>query len=254
MSKDDSITLSRDFSRAIDPCLLAKDCGIDPDPVQAKLLTSTSRKVLVNACRQFGKSSVTGLVALHEALYHAPAMIILISPSQQQSQEIYRKVHGYWERLPGAPAADQELLTRMQLSNGSRIISLPGSERTVRGYSAATLIVIDEASRVPDDLVAAVRPMLATTNGRLAVLSTPSGKRGFFHETWTQGEGWERFRVTGEECPRISKEFLEEQRQELGPLKYAQEFGCEFVDAETSVFNSDLIQKALTNDFKPFFS
>ena len=72
MIKDDSITLSSDFARAIDPCLLAKDCGIDPDPVQAKLLTSTSRKVLVNACRQFGKSSVTGLVALHEALYHAP--------------------------------------------------------------------------------------------------------------------------------------------------------------------------------------
>jgi hypothetical protein len=96
--------------------------------------------------------------------------------------------------------------------------------------------------------------MLAITNGRLVVLSTPSGKRGFFHETWTQGEGWERFRVTGEECPRISKEFLEEQRQELGPLKYAQEFGCEFVDAETSLFNSDLIQQALTNDFKPFFS
>ena len=143
-------------------------------------------------------------------------MIILISPSQQQSQEIYRKVHGYWERLPGAPAADQESLTRMQLSNGSRIISLPGSERTVRGYSAATLIVIDEASRVPDDLVAAVRPMLATTNGRLVVLSTPSGKRGFFHETWTQGEGWERFQSPAKSARASAKNFWKSSDRNLG--------------------------------------
>jgi hypothetical protein len=247
------ISLGRDFARALDPVLLASDCEIYPDDVQSRLLTTVSRKVLVCCCRQWGKSTTTALVALHEALYAAPAMIILISPSQPQSTELFKKIHGFWERLPGAPEANQESLTRMELGNGSRIISLPGSERTTRGYSAATLVVMDEASRVPDELLASVRPMLATTNGRFIALSTPAGKRGWFYESWVNGDGWERISVKGVDCPRISADFLEEERQALGPMRFSQEYECEFIDSETSVFNSDLIQGAMTDDFQPFF-
>jgi hypothetical protein len=140
----------------------------------------------------------------------------------------------------------------MELSNGSRIISLPGSEKTTRGYSAATLIVMDEASRVPDELLAAVRPMLATTAGRFFALSTPAGKRGWFYEEWDHGQGWEKIQVKAEDCPRIAPAFLEEERQVMGPLRFAQEYCCEFIDSETAVFNSDLIQRALRDDFQPF--
>jgi hypothetical protein len=248
------ITLGRDFARALDPVLLARDCGIDPDPVQASLLTSTSRKVLINACRQWGKSTVTGLIALHAALYEAPAMIILVSPSQPQSTELFKKIHDAWAKLPGAPESRQETLTRMQLANGSRIVSLPGSEKTIRGYSGATVVVVDEAARVPDDLLGAVRPMLATTNGRFFALSTPAGKRGWWYEAWLRGEGWQRVTVKGSECPRILPSFLEEERSALGPLRFSQEYLCEFIDSETSVFASELIQQAMTDEFEPFFA
>ena len=246
------VTLGRDFARALDPVLLARDCGLDPDPVQAGLLSTAARKVLVNCCRQWGKSTTTGLIALHEALYQAPAMIVLVSPSQPQSTELFKKIHGAWELLPGAPESHQESLTRMELANGSRIISLPGSEKTTRGYSGATLIIMDEAARVPDELLAAVRPMLATTSGRFFALTTPAGKRGWFYEAWSRGEGWERVTVKGRECPRISPAFLDEERSALGPLRFSQEYDCEFTDAETSVFASELIEQALTDDFDPF--
>lgn len=248
------VSLSRDFARALDPVLLARDCGIEPDNVQSQLLSTVSRKVLVCCCRQWGKSTTTALVALHEALFAAPAMIVLISPSQPQSTELFKKIHGFWQRLPAAPEAQQESLTRMEMANGSRIISLPGSEKTTRGYSAATLVVMDEASRVPDELLASVRPMLATTGGRFFALTTPAGKRGWFYESWINGEGWERVSVKGKDCARISPEFLEDERQALGPMRFSQEYECEFIDSETSVFNTDLIQQALTNDFDPFFN
>jgi hypothetical protein len=254
MEHTTGISLGRDFARALNPVMLAHDCEIRPDDAQARLLTTVSRKVLVCCCRQWGKSTTTALVALHEALYAAPAMIILISPSQPQSTELFKKLHRFWEHLPGAPEAKQESLTRLELANGSRIISLPGSEKTTRGYSAATLVVMDEASRVPDELLASVSPMLATTNGRFIALSTPAGKRGWFYEAWTNGQGWERVSVKGVDCPRISKEFLEEERQAFGPMRFAQEYECEFIDSETSVFNSDLIQQAMTDEFQPFFS
>lgn len=248
------LSLSKDFARALNPVLLARDCGIEPDPVQAQLLTSSARRLLVNCCRQWGKSTTTALMALHEALYNAPAMIILISPSQPQSTELFKKMHGFWERLSGAPEAQQESLTRMQLANGSRVVSLPGSEKTTRGYSGATLVVMDEASRVPDELLASVRPMLATTGGRFIALSTPAGKRGWLYEAWTRGEGWEKISVRGDQCPRISPEFLAEEREALGPLRFSEEYECQFVDAETSVFNTELIEQALTDDFSPFFA
>ncbi len=248
------LSLSKDFARALNPVLLARDCGIEPDPVQAQLLTSPGRRLLVNCCRQWGKSTTTALMALHEALYNAPAMIILISPSQPQSTELFKKMHSFWERLAGAPEAQQESLTRMQLANGSRVVSLPGSEKTTRGYSGATLVVMDEASRVPDELLASVRPMLATTGGRFIALSTPAGKRGWFYESWTRGDGWERVSVKGSECPRIAPAFLAEEREALGPLRFSEEYECQFVDAETSVFNTELIEQALTDDFSPFFA
>src|SRR6202007_2145404 len=123
-------------------------------------------------------------------------------------------------------------------------VSRPASEKPTRGSSAATLVVMDEASRVPDELLASVRPMLATTNGRFIALSTPAGKRGWFHESWINGDGWERISVKGVDCPRITKEFLEEERQALGPMRFSQEYECAFLDSDTSVFSSDLIQQA----------
>jgi hypothetical protein len=248
------VSLGRDFARALDPIILARDCGIEPDDVQAKLLTMTSRKALLCCSRQWGKSTIAALIALHEALYSAPAMIILVSPSQPQSTELFKKIHDFWAKLPGAPRCSQESLTRLQLENGSRIVSLPGSERTTRGFSACTLLIMDEASRVPEELLAAVRPTLAATNGRFFALSTPAGKRGWFYEAWTRGEGWERVQVKADECPRISKQFLEEEMAQLGPMIYSQEYMTEFVDAETSVFSSALIEQALVDDFQPFFA
>jgi Terminase large subunit, T4likevirus-type, N-terminal len=248
------ISLGKDFARALDPVILARDCGIVPDPVQAKILASNSSRLLLNCSRQWGKSTVSAIIAPHTALYAAPAMIVLISPSQPQSTELFKKIHGFWAKLRGAPKAEQETLTRMQLANGSRIVSLPGSEKTTRGYSAAKIVVMDEASRVPDELLAVVRPMLATTRGRFLAMSTPAGKRGWFYEAWERGEGWERVQVRAEDCPRISAEFLKEEMSALGPMQFSQEYECQFIDNETSVFNSELIEAALVDDFEPFLA
>src|ERR1700740_3838240 len=89
------------------------------------------------------------------------SMIVLISPSQPQSTELFKKIHGFWSKLAGVPKADQETLTKMQLANGSRIVSLPGSEKTTRGYSAARLVVMEEDRRVPGEMPAVVRAVVA---------------------------------------------------------------------------------------------
>ena len=97
---------------------------------------------------------------------------------------------------------------------------------------------------------AALDRMLAVSRGRLIELSTPNGRRGHFYENWEHGEGLERIKIIGREFPRISAEFLEQQRRKLGPLLFSQEFEGAFIDAESSAFASEMIEMALADDFE----
>jgi Terminase large subunit, T4likevirus-type, N-terminal len=243
-----------DFARALDPTLIARDVGLDQlDAWQAKLIDDPPKRLLCCCGRQVGKSTAAAVCALNSVIYQAPATVVMVSPSQRQSVELFRTFHAMYSRLPGRPAAQYETLQRLELENGSRVISLPGSERTVRGLASVDLIVIDEASRVDDELLAATRPMLAVSNGALFALTTPAGKRGWFYEQWLRGVGWQRISIKSTECPRISQEFLDQEREQLGPLIFAQEYLCEFHDEVGSAFLADLIAATLTDSFPPLF-
>ena len=253
VDRSNSRVLTRDLARALDPVEMAKDCELEPDAWQTDVLRSRSDRLLMLCCRQAGKSTVAALVALWTALYD-PGLILLLSPSLRQSSEIFRKVLHFWHLLPGAPESLAESVLRLELGNGSRIVSLPGSGETVRGYSAARLIIADEAARVPDDLLVAVRPSLATSNGRLLALSTPWGQRGWFWEAWHAGSDYERVSIKASECPRISPAFLEAERREQGEFIYQQEYGCEFLAAENALFDLAIIQAAFTEEVAPLWA
>lgn len=189
-------TLAHDLARALDPALLMEQAGLVPDAWQRDLLRSDARRMLLLCSRQSGKSTTTAVVALHTALYLPPALVLPLSPSLRQSQELFRQVLDVYRVVDATIPPEQESALRLELRNGSRIVSLPGTEQTVRGYSGVRLLVVDEAARVADSLYYASRPMLAASGGRLVCLSTPFGKRGFFHQEWTAGRGWARVKLT----------------------------------------------------------
>lgn len=249
--------MARDVARALDPVLLARDCGVEPDPWQAALLRSDASRMLLLCARQTGKTTTTSLIALHTAIYKPKSLVLILSPSQRQSAEFQRTTMANHSRLRGAPSLEGDSVLRATFSNGSRIIALPGSERTVRGFAGVDLCVIDESARVDDELIAAVRPMLATSNGRLIALTTPAGKRGWFYEAWT-GDGtadqWHRVQVKATECPRISAEFLADELRELGPQRYSAEYELAWLDDDAAVFPVGVIQKAFTSDVTPLWT
>lgn len=246
--------LAADLALALDPVLLMRSAGLEPDGWQADLLRSDAGRVLMLCSRQAGKSTVTASLALHTALYRPPALVLLLSPSLRQSQELFQTVTRLYLALGRPVAADQATALRLGLENGSRIVSLPGTEKTIRGFSGVGLLVIDEAARVADDLYYSVRPMLAVSGGRLVALSTPFGKRGWFHSEWTSGNAdWKRIKVTAEDCPRISAAFLEEERRALGGHWFEQEYHCQFLDTVDQVFSYDSIMGAISADVRPLF-
>jgi Terminase large subunit, T4likevirus-type, N-terminal len=245
--------LREDLRLALDRSAFARALGLEPDPWQERLLRSGSDRVLLNCCRQSGKSTMTGLIALHRALYHPGSLTLCLAPALRQSQELFGKVLSFYRDLgrPVLPQAERKL--SLELENDSRIVTLPGSEKTIRGFSGAALLILDEAARVADELYFAVRPMLAVSGGALIMLSTPYGKRGVFYEEWTGGHGWERYEVPATQCLRISEEFLEEERRVLLSWVYRQEYECSFEETEDQVFTTEMVEQAVTPEVTPLF-
>jgi hypothetical protein len=236
-----------------DPTGVMAAAAMTPDPWQEGVLRSDADRVLLLCSRQAGKSSVSAALAVSAALLEPGSPVLLLSPSDRQSSELFRKVVDLYDACGRPVPTTARTARRLELANGSRVLSLPGTERTVRGFSEVALLVIDEAARVDDALYVAVRPMLAVSGGRMIALSTPYGKRGWFHDEW-HGEGdWQRVRVTAEECPRIPKEFLAEERRSIGDRWFRQEYCCDFVETVDAVFSFEDIQAARSSDIQPLF-
>ncbi len=239
-----------------DPVELAAAAGLEElDPWQHGALRSEAPRILLNIARQGGKSSVSGLLATHTALDKPGALVLILAPSERQAKETFAKAAGVYL------AAGQEVVPSdsyrklgMELANGSRIEALPGTEKTVRGYSGVDLLIVDEAARIDDALYYAVRPMLAVSGGRLMMMSTPYGKRGVFYEEWTGDAEWERYEVPASECPRITPEFLEEERRTLPRRVYRQEYECSFEDTDDQVFSHEDVQAAISSEVTPLFA
>lgn len=260
----------------LDPCQMAYAAGFKQlDPWQQALLRSTNSRIILNCSRQVGKSTTNGIIAAHQSVFHPGSLTIMVSPTQRQSGELFKKCMSVYKALGAPVPLVSDSASSAEFANGSRIVSLPGNEATVRGFSGPNLVLADEASRIPSELFMAVTPMLAVSQGRLIVLSTPFGTRGFFYETWIAGcgngwhnwlhspqrgvyhevgsDGWERIAVPATSVERIPPEFLVEQRRVMGEWWFRQEFMCEFLEAMTATFTRSEVDAAFTEEVEAWF-
>jgi len=241
----------------LDPVLWVHNLGLLPrqkdgtpgrlDEWQREFLRSNAPRVLLNCSRQSGKSTVTAALALWEAIYHPGSLTLCLSPTLRQSSELFRNVSRFYGADPAVPSLAESAL-RLELENGSRIVSLPGKEQNVRGYAGVSLLIVDEAARVPDDLYYSVRPMLAVSSGRLIALSTPWGNRGWFYEAWHSAEDWTKWEIPASKCPRIKPGFLAEERRVLGSYWFEQEYECRFLDAQTQLLRKEDVENMFNEE------
>jgi phage FluMu gp28-like protein len=133
------------------------------------------------------------------------------------------------------------------------MVGLPDNPDTIRGFSGTNLLVIDEAARVSEEMYEALRPVLATTGGALWAMSTPNGKEGFFYREWTGSGPWTRIEVPAAECPRISEQFLEEERRTLGDEAFRQEYCCEFLSGEGALFDEAIVRSKISRSVAPLW-
>jgi len=239
-------SVAGDWALGCDAVRLAERAGFPAlDDWQQEVLRALPRRLLLNCSRQVGKSLCASLLAVHQAIYETGSLAVIVAVAQRQAAETIRVCRDLYAALDRPVEANSENKLSLELSNGSRILSVPSTEATIRGLSSVGLLVLDEASRIPDALYAAVLPFLAVSNGRLALLSTPFGRRGFFYQAYVDRDQWHYVEVPASQCPRISAAFLAEQRRKTGEWFFQQEWQCQFNDSVTGAFRSSDIEAAV---------
>ena len=238
-----------------DPVAFARlRLGFHPDPSQESILRSTAKGGILNCSRQWGKSMVGAAMAVIRAHTRPASLVLVAAPTERQSGELVRTAESMVLNMGLDPRGDGANKISIAFDNGSRIVGLPGqlngNAGGIRGF-AVSLLLIDEAAYLDDSVYHALTPMLGATNGDLWLMSTPNGKRGFFYEAWAFGTGWEKVKGPATECPRIQPEFLERQREIMGPVRFEQEFLCEFNESDNAMFADVLLERAMDSTIPP---
>jgi hypothetical protein len=231
----------------------AAEMGYALDDWQRFVLTAPHRRKVCLVSRQGGKGLVGTLTAITKAIEDPGSKIVILTPTEDQSKRLLSRIKEDYARLATAPRVITDTAKEWRLINGSRALAMPGSETSVRGIDAVDLVITDESAFVPDELHAAVRPMLATTNGEELDLSTANGKRGFFYRAYLRATTppipghMLAVRVTADQIPRITPEFLANEREEMGQFLYDQEYNVMFLDDVTQLFATEHIHAALVD-------
>jgi Terminase large subunit, T4likevirus-type, N-terminal len=209
-----------------DPVHAFRLLGLTPDPWQRDVLRSRAQRILLNCSRQAGKTTVAAALAIRETLFVPNGSVLIISASERQSAEVLRVVTQGLDAV--GPCYKTRTSTEVEIEGAGRVISLPCREATARGF-VGSLLIIDEAARVPDEVYEAVSPSLGARNGRTVCLSTPCGRRGFFYQFWIDDDPDSlKISVPATQVSRLSPAFLARKRRELGEQAFAQEFLCQF--------------------------
>ncbi len=229
---------------AVNPAVFARELlGFEPDAAQARILEMAPdfRRIALNCNRQWGKSTVVSILAVHRLVMQAGALVLVVAPAERQSGEFLRKVGAFLAKLGIAARGDGINGISKVLPNGSRIVGLPAMDATARGFTGVSMLIVDEASRLPDAVYEAVRPSVGVSRGDIVLLSTPAGKRGFFYRTMTStDEKWLRHTGPVTECPRVPEAFLEEERA-MGEAYFRQEYMVEFIETGQDLFDEELV-------------
>lgn len=252
------------------------ELGFDSYQWQDKILYPSLKWKLLLTCRQAGKSTAVAAKVEPVCRFEPGSDALIVCPAQDQSKEVMHKVADFIN-LRDDPYLTGDAVYEKVWKNRSRVMALPGSERSVRGYSDPRFIIFDEAARIGDATYNAAIPMTAAGVTEVLALSTPWGKRGWFYRAWHDQSGtWDkvmvtvRWRLAPDEMSlvqgppedemqdyyakrgvsfyyseRHTKAFCERMLGEIGPLWYRQEYQCEFIDLVTGVFTDSVVQQAV---------
>jgi len=221
--------------------------------------------LLLNTGRQVGKTTIFSIKAAEYMIHHPKARIVVVSLTEDQAKLIIVMILDYLEKNHKmkivTKGKNKKTSKRIWLKNGANVISRPvgNTGDAVRGFTGDVLIV-DEASRMPEMMWKAAKPTLLTTGGQIWMCSTPFGKQGYFYECWeNKSDRWKVFHVNSvdvmtnraitsdwtQELKEKQLMFLNQEKEDMTELEFGQEYLGEFADDLRQWFDDDLIMRCM---------
>jgi len=166
--------------------------------------------------RRGGKSQIAALVALYQAVFHdyraklSPgevATVLCIAADRAQARTVMRYIQGMAAHPMIAPMVKRQTETTIEFDNRCVIEIGTASFRSVRGYTLAAVIADEIAFWFTDganpdrEIIQAVRPALATLDGKLIAMSSPYAKRGELWSVYKRHYGTDSERVLVAQAP-----------------------------------------------------
>ncbi len=206
----------------------------------------------VAAARRTGKTEMAETLAIWTAFRERDVRVLILSATQDAARRLTESIGSKLtsSQLTRGAVVD-DYATRIRLTNGSEIVSLPASQRQVRGYGKGVrLVVLDEAGFMPSELWAAARftAMDERPRSRILLLGTPwGGTDHFFRQGFEAGNTADpdhaSFHWTYEVSPVLDRAYLERERERTSPVEYAAEVLGEWSDAVGSLFPRELLDR-----------
>ena len=212
--------------------------------------------------RQSGKTFLMSRKASKYMLEHPNHRIIVVSLTEDQAELMIIMILDYLEknyRPMIAKGAKKPTKRRIYLKNGAMILARPvgNTGDAIRGFTG-NILIIDEASRMPELAFIAAKPTLMTTGGHIWMCSTPHGKIGYFYECFLNKHN--RFKVIHTNAEEIAKNrpitevwtqerhdgalrHLDEEKLDMSEAQYRQEYLGHFIDDIRQLFTDDWIDK-----------
>jgi len=212
------------------PALFVQEVlGVEPLPYQAEFLeaiASGERKISIRSGHGTGKSTAASWAMLWYFLMHYPNKVVVTAPtSSQLFDALFAELKRWINELPEGlqsilnvksdrvehTSAPAEMFISARTSRAETPEALAGV------HSEHVMLVVDEASGVPEQVFEAAAGSMSGHNATTIMLSNPTRSSGTFFESQTRmADSWWTRRWSCVDSPLVSDEFVDEMRLRYG--------------------------------------
>ena len=208
---------------------------------QQQILNADKRFVVVMCGRRFGKSELSQILIIKEAL--KGGQVAYITPT-------YKLAQVFFERLTKVlPFKNNIQKLKIYCPNEGSIEFFTGERLDNLRGRKFHLVIIDEAafiSDLEDGWNNSIRPTLTDFEGRAVFLSTPRGKNFFYSLFMKQGENdWQSFKFSTYDNPHINPREIDEARIQLPEVVFNQEYLADPAENSANPFGNAFIKRCI---------
>jgi hypothetical protein len=212
-----------------------------PHANQEKILNADKRFIVVMCGRRFGKSELSQILIIKEAL--KGGNVAYITPT-------YGLAQVFFERLTKVlPFKSNISKLKIYCPNEGSIEFFTGERLDNLRGRKFHLVIVDEAAFIPDledGWNNSIRPTLTDYEGKAVFLSTPRGKNFFYSLFMKQGENdWQSFKFSTYDNPHINPREIDEARIQLPEVVFEQEYMANPSENSANPFGNAFIKRCV---------